>query len=1409
MFSSDAANHTHSLRSKRTRQVAGTDDSIKLPQAKRKRSALRRDTFVEPLTEASLDEIADRETAQPKINGNTSDPKPARSISSNGTMHQSLSIRGSKKSDKRSERGLGALTLASNDFYTVSQLPALPDPVRNRPSVPYTCVISPEYGYALALTHTDAIIWPYNSSATSPSSKDVISFKLPLPPAAASDPLPLATLTARSASGEPGILVVSPKWGKVVYWETVTSASTLIPGQNAAGVQGTITGMFSGETVQALTNAEPSGFILTFNHGRVAHLTVRDPVGRPAIGVQFLRKPNATSTGGIFGSIRNVFGGSGRKGTPMVRPAGAAKGQRDIVVLTDDAEFELWRTNTGADDTLLFSNNFKDHLLQSLNSCFDAKQIQPLHFNIIDVELARPGRNVARKDQSAPTSIVLLLAINGSSQPSYCLIEMSVSACDTDIRAVHVVKCYHEPSHVNDSWRPRLIVAASQPMAFIIFETDVVLFSLAKITESPSSQLLMEKQALPDPFQDCISFQHDTIYRVLGCVSEDFDEQAACVIAVQGFGLVRLTSLARNNQDIDVDDYQDQITAKSKIEQAVFFGTIKQNPFNLSSGSANEYTTEDVASAALQISSETLSSTSKFLPRGGPSIDANMKLRAKALDDLIHHLMRRYTSSVSRNLRYKLLWNAEKLAAAQALWKVQEDIQRRYPLKDREMPYLEFSLRGLHEDRQAYPDENKGQSDRVRHWLLNSVENADYLLSELVACFDELEPMEVTSPQVVGEYFVEALDLSIAAYTAAFKFREDHAPAYGLDDDIFEEGILIAGYPPTAGIPWTSKPEPLRFAAKLIDEVCEYLGEWWEYSPDDTKSKKKQMPVDMEGRPHSAPTRQLINEIASRLPREVDLFNSIVGEEIINAIRHEEVIQTVPQLRIQKTNEIRAERRPRMSEAIRKIAAFNPAGAIELAEKLKDPGLLVVLTTQYLLTLDLESQIHPETALKTRRKIHEIQDHAETYYDRFGNGWAYANFSRKVQNGELGSLLTEGQQNKGKKQGFLTWFLRKSMKRGQSVGKVSWINDVVGEGNFSRAESTLVDVAENEEMELSNKKTELSLAKLAGLAAMEAEIESRACSEERLEAVSRRLALKELESDNRIALVEIQDRLAAHITAAVGAAIDVKAGEDLAASIFAERVTDTAPGLRKLLTAGLRSIVNERPLTVEQLVDVLTLMDPIEIDVNPDEENDPSILGQEFFLALQVVEYSNDSDVSPQLKRELRKVIWRRAMVRDDWTVLNKTSGMNDEQVERVFRQSSAWKTLEALFVDYKGRADVGEDVNVEEQIIPPAEILGDEDSVAEHGKGGDASENQDSVPMEEVKEVKEARTSGKAASKVPAFVLPWVVTERFFGDAKEVEAVRRDMAKEQLRLRDFVNKAQIQMHFEGMVREVRDLVVA
>ncbi|EXJ58347.1 hypothetical protein A1O7_05772 [Cladophialophora yegresii CBS 114405] len=1322
MFSTDASRR-ESLRPKRTRPAAGSEDSIKLPQAKRKRSALRRDTF-EPLTEASLNEVAGRDVVEEKSNGYAVAAAPS----------QELTLRGAKKAEKRSERAANTnagLTLSSNDFYTVTQLPALPDLIRNQPGIPYSCTISPEYGYTLALTHTDAIIWPYNSSASIPSSRDVVAFKLPFPQASTGDPLPLGTFTAKAANGEPGIVAVSAKSGKIVYWETLSSASSVIPGQSST-VQGSIPGLTSTEVVEELVNAEPAGFILSLSHGRVVHLTIRDQMGRPGIGVQFLRKyPSATS--GFFGSIKNVFGADRRKGVPIVKAGGSRKGQRDVVIATEDGVLEFWSTHLLVGNSLEKSFSFREDALEALRSILP----DVTDFKILDVELsAGPSTALNRRDSHGiPMMALLSTTIEGETK--YYIIEMLVDQ-EARIKVVHPVSCYSSSTPSQMIWRPRLCVSRNQPAAFILFETAIVLFSLVKIRESPSSQLLMERQALPEPFQDCVRFREDTTYEVLGYALEMSEKQSSVVFGVQGFGIVKMTSRLRDEEEVDVDeaDERDRMNAKSKIEQAVFFGTIKQNPLDLNKAD-HSFSREEIEAAAMDITSEILSSSSKHLPKSAPSIDMQMRLRAKALDDLAGYLMSHYPSSISRNTRFQLLLEAEKLAAAQAIWKVQEEIQRKYPQADREMPYLDFTLRALHETRQKYPDPDKGEKDRVRHWLVNSVKNVGHLMSELVSCIPELEPMDVTDPKVVADYLKEAVDLWIASYSAVFKFREDNASLYGLGDEVFKDGVLVEGFPTDIPHPWSSSPEPLRFSQRLIYDICKFVNEWWEFTHG--RSKKKKMPTDDEGKPYEGPSKAILRELAARLPTELDLFSRLVFEESIQAkIRHKEHEEDPDVLKDEIKN-IDREVQNRLGQALQAISVFNMRGAIQLGEKLKYYGDLVTMHLEYYKKLIAEAAADPSLAEKNQHELEEMRDRAESYYAKFGKGWAFAAYSQMLIDGECGSLLLKGQEDQQKEE-FLTWFFKMAPVAHQRLGKLSWIHDVISNNNYQRAEQTLQEVIAEEQNDVWNKKTELALAKLVGLAADE-------CTNN----------LRDPKAyDDGLSVIAIQEQVYSHVMASVGAALDDKAAFDLAQDTFASRVVAKSPALKRQLKQVLKSLLRQLPLTAEELVDLLTLMDPIEWAGLPEE--DPEVSGQEFALALKVVDLSG----LPETKQEdLRASIWRRAMVRDDWLMLNETSGKDDQSVEEEMQQSSLFRAVQHVFV-------MEQIEGTPVHLLSPGDIL-----------------SREPFP---------ASLQDKLAEN-------------------EIEGIRKDVEKEQARLKSFVEKGRLEDHYGGLItaaqRNVRDMIDA
>ncbi|KAK5956335.1 hypothetical protein OHC33_002911 [Knufia fluminis] len=1273
MSSTDTPSNSRLLRSKRNR-TSGTDDSVKLPATKKRRSALRRDTF-EPLTASSLNEIAGRTQPDAKTNGAAAEPaqRPPRSTS----QSRELTLRGGKKTEKRSERGSGLLTLSTNDFYTVLQLPALPEQIRAQPTVSYSCVISPENDYILAVTHTDALVWSYNASASTPTSRELLNFKLPFPPAAIEDPLPLAAFTSRTANGEPGIVVVSPKWGKIVYWETLSSATSYAPTQSANGVHGSIPGMQHGDYVKELVPAEPAGFILAFKKGRVAQLTIRDQVGRPGVGVQFMSKQTMGSAkGGIFGSIRNVFGGHQRNGAAIVRPGKVARAQRDIAVCTHDGEFEFWTNNLLTGNHLSRTLSIKDQILAGLETQIEQADLQhPIQFKVIDFCLATTpsSHELIRRDDTDSSSITMLVALSSQAKSIYYLVETTIAGDAAYVRVVHPVKCYTDDVAEDHDFRPRVCIPPFSATAFIAFEKAVVVMSVAKISESPSSQLMGEKSTLPIPFQDCIRLQDNTIYRTINVAVEQNETGPGCVLAIQGFGIMRVVSHLANDQEIEIEDVVTQLSAKTRIEQAIFFGTKHANPLDLRRPYREAYSLHEIYEAVGDISKEILESKSQHISKSSPSTADHLQQRIKAMQDLVEYVLRTYPACLDRSLRLTLLSNAEKVAAAQAIWKAQEKILTTYPRKDdREFSWLEFALRALSEKYQKYPDPEKGETDHVRFWLIHSLFGIHHLLKELADSMGELEEMHLNDPRIICDYFVEGIDIWSAALQSAFKFRENNASLYGLGNEAFKDGVLLSGYPVTIEslAPWTSGLELLQHGQGYVRAVTAYLGEWWDYSSiqqngtGNHKAKNhKAMPTNMEGEPYDAPSRASLVDLADRLPRVVELLNRMTTE---SNIQHKVHVGTSDQSQEEKKRSFKAldaEARTVIREDVRQISPYNRDGSIGLAEAQKDSTLLVELNLAYLADLSRELKLHPKDERAIKQRIRAVQDHVETYFERFGNEWAYAHFSSMIERGELGRLIGEGQADGGKKQPYITWFFENCSEHNKRLGKIAWINSVVGENKYDAACRTLETVAETQEADIWSKKTEFCLAKLAGLAALETG--SSAINETKID-----------HFDFELEYLRIIESVAAYINASLFDAVDDEAAVQLAVDLYIPKSIMTnkkSAQLRKHLSQTLYKLVTNQTITLAELVDALTLLQLEPLDANLDVDD---ISDEIFPLALQAIDLASSRDNGTQQKDILRKTVWRRLLIKDDWLKLNQTSGKSDDQVKQEMQRSILFETL-------------------------------------------------------------------------------------------------------------------------------------
>lgn len=238
----------------------------------------------------------------------------------------------------------------------------------------------------------------------------------------------------------------------------------------------------------------------------------------------------------------------------------------------------------------------------------------------------------------------------------------------------------------------------------------------------------------------------------------------------------------------------------------------------------------------------------------------------------------------------------------------------------------------------------------------------------------------------------------------------------------------------------------------------------------------------------------------------------------------------------------------------------------------------------------------------------------------------------------------------------VTRFLRKT----PGYGKLSWMNEVLGERNYDNAAKILTELATQHETNLWSKRVELALAKLSTLAARETQ-------------TGMQVNLSCFEDETELATIQesVYDNLP-HLNEA----IDESARLQIANDQFANVSVQSKPALRETLQRALAKLVTRCPVQGDELADLLTLMDPIPAAGLP-EENE--VAGHEFSLALRALNLSGSIKEDGAYRENLEKIVWRRCMIRDDWERISATAGKTDDEVEADIRSTALFKTI----VDY------------------------------------------------------------------------------------------------------------------------------
>ena len=713
----------------------------------------------------------------------------------------------------------------------------------------------------------------------------------------------------------------------------------------------------------------------------------------------------------------------------------------------------------------------------------------------------------------------------------------------------------------------------------------------------------------------------------------------ATVLIIRGGGVIRV---AATNTTKLISSKAQQVTAKSKQEQAVFFGTLEKNPISFAVRPELQFSPEEVGAAALELSLEILKSQTPYIPAVPASITENLRKRSSALRELAEHL-RTTGVDLDRSTRWQLLWNAERMEAATVIWKNYDAGLKQKP-EGKKRGLLTEIVEFIHENYKSEPVAEAGELDRVRHWFINDIWNLETALPWGYQVIRETFGAGQKDHGFVMQLLAEADELIIGALEGAFSFRSANLALYGLQAEQLEYGVLKTGY---EGLPefWTSTLHIVHNVRKQTELSGVLLAEYWGKPPKPN--------IDSD----------LVDQIRLELGTIVDLSIRSATERI-----RWDIAQNTPELQIE-AEDIKKLQAAAQDDRISMLASqFDCAEeAMALAEKHEILPTLATILNLKISECTLRIRMHGAGSAEFHhwaRKLHDFHDRVERLFAKFGVSWATALYETFIEERNMQDLLNEYQDQRES----LTAFLRSKPE----YAKVDWLQEVIREKNFDQAAETLLDLGLKREQDLWSKKIELSIGKLARLA-----------TDRDLSQADDILIPDEGQTEltavnNELGLIKIQDQVYDHVQPSIDAAIDDNAEVQLALEAYGNKSLRAKMAFFLLLESSMGKLVKHETMDALNLIDLLTLMGD-----SGNSEQDLAFRGHRFYLAVQATLQGIPKKDEQNLMQQL---IWRRCMLRDNWADINNTMLKDDDQVNDQLRETALYMALHACCKNRESR---------------------------------------------------------------------------------------------------------------------------
>lgn len=1088
-------------------------------------------------------------------------------------------------------------------------------------------------------------------------------FTLPYPSKHATDPLPLGALVSPGTSNEePGLLVIMPLSGKISFWEHISSAATLdFLRQQRNGVEDTIPSMFGGEHVVQVTKVDSAGFILSFSSGRLAHLSVRDGQGKPAISIQFLRASWGQSAGiwdNVFGGIKNALKSAVQRGdlaAVRVDPANRVGG-KNVIAASKNGRLHTWRVQRGGHHEVIANVDAREPILKGLQQVLlpvsSSTDLELVDFTYVPrgieskyVQASRLSEALTKDDESIQ-HLLLLVSLSSKRQSQYALVELEIEGESVAVGMIRALSSYNTPINPSATERPRIYLPRPGLVAYIVFDRAVVVASVAALPETPDSQLQEENNMIPATFEDVIDLRNDDALEIVGTGLEESQgpgqdpetsrshrskvKNPTALLMIRGVGVVKI---ALSDVDRFGSDKPPEVTAKNKLEQAVFYGLKDDNPLVFEGRRQIPFSDAEIGQAALEVSDDILASRSLPLVSGSAATEINLRQRSTYLDKLMSHLNTQKVT-LDRRTKWQLLTNAEKMSMAREVWKLHETFLNERPKSDKKTIVSE-AIECINEEDKKNPDRAAGELDRARTWFFYDAGRLDILLPWTYQMLKSFRKHKLADEQSMTRLIHEGTLVFYETLRGALEYRKRNLDFYGLGDETIEFGIL-AKEEAYEGLPkfWTSTEFTCEYFYRLI-ELCQmwlvahYPPEGGAGSPD---------PV-------------LIQSIRDIVPNLIDQLILTLQEFIRWSKGNQDDSVDADGTQFSRKCEDVLDNSTALILKLKDFGLWDEALAI--AEKYTDNRALAELIVAQI--TDLAKQTRPvdtRAAGSVKAKLDNKKRLFAEYMNRYGASFAFEAYKLLLEHGGPDMVLDFSTSDT---HGFATMFLRTNPR----LGKISWINDIERENDLDQAAHTLVSLGQEEE-HVWSKKIELSLGKLT-LLAEGAGAEEKPSAEDRSKAATIDAELVRVEKE--LEIVQVQNRVHQMLYPVFQNTIDDEAAVEIAMKEFAPKV----PKKYKVLDDDLRDAISQlvahkamRPLA---LINLLTL---IRIEATGNVETDL------FWLAIRVA----DIGLQGEQREQAFRLIWRRCYLRDDWAKVNHTENMNDHAVLEVLTQTQAYCTM-------------------------------------------------------------------------------------------------------------------------------------